>query len=314
MDQARSVSQRDLSPADLHAAVERELDALGDPSRGVTRERLADVLLDDCDDVRRIARYMWAALAVSGDELSRETVLTEVEDAVEHARCSAAAVGDGRSESLGEPEELLRLATAPAAEPAAEDSAVEGMSTAAAGVFFAQAIALVEVLAHPETDFSAGLDATLIAHDVVGDVAARESVLERARGLSPGETLMLATHCAIRLRDSRPFTAYVDALDPDELCVAVARLCARLAADDDTGQPADERVWTRVERQVAERLARIDPGPITQHDLATALLYRLTQASSNDERTGEMFGERMVEAAAIATTALALAGAGYTGT
>lgn len=301
------MNERDLSPAALRTAVEREIDALGDPSLGVTPERLADVVLEDCDEVRRIARYMWAALAVSGEDLGRATVLREVENAAEHARVSVAAVGDAAPLSLGPPDEVLRLATDLAVERADDDSPVEGVAAAAGGVFFAQAIVLVDALARPETDFAAGLDATLVAHDAVADVAGRESVLECEGALQPSQALTMAVHCAVRLRDGRPFITYVDGLDASELRLAIARLCARLArADGDSEQPPDEAVWAQIEQQVADRLARIDPGPVTQHDLAIALLYRLTGAACNRELTDELFRAAMVEIAAIATTALAI--------
>jgi hypothetical protein len=54
------------STDEVRVAVERELDALGDPCACRTLAELSDILTADCAGGQMIARYLWAALAVTG--------------------------------------------------------------------------------------------------------------------------------------------------------------------------------------------------------------------------------------------------------
>jgi hypothetical protein len=139
---------------EVRVAVEHELDALGDPSRCRALAELSDILTADCTDCQLIARYLWAALAITGEWTQRRvSVLEDMEWAVIDASNRAAEVGENSHPLLGTPVELLSI-LADDGPHWSEGSRVDGLPPSAARSFIKEAWGITARLVTPRVEWS----------------------------------------------------------------------------------------------------------------------------------------------------------------
>ena len=292
-------------PSELRAAVERELDVLGNPDRCRTRADLSKILTADCTVDQLIARYLWGVLAVSGAS-KRDWAVSTLEGSAIDARDCAAEVGQGPGLSVGTPIEILAglgddsLHGSPAGR-------VEGLPRTAAAVFIAVAMKLAGRLVTPRAGLDSGVNGTLLAHDTVAAIVRAMPSGSQDVPSSWGAALTSALRCAIRLRDGRPMPPLADDMAPHELCAQIAHMCVAIPRLADQTAPvlSDEETWAEVERRTADRIALIVPSSGTQLALANAVLEILTDISTFAQPSDALRGD-MLDATAIAATAFAL--------